>query len=159
MVLLNRLAVLGFSAVLAGCEFIHPPTAVDLEAEVVVHAVLAAGSTEAAVLLTGVGPEEEHLPGKTYAFGPGIEAISGAEVFLSSDAGTIRLEEAAPGARTCYAGYASPYGNEPAGVAGECFHTDPDSFHFVRRLEAHFHSRWHPVLSMTEKDKGVCLGL
>jgi hypothetical protein len=115
---LKRSVLLGVAVSVAGCGFVHEPTAVDVDEDpVVVHAVLAAGSDRAAVLLVRVGPEE-YLPGETYEYGAGIEPVSGAEVRLVAGSDTVRLSEAPAGLPACFGGASSPYGSDPPQTAG-----------------------------------------
>lgn len=72
------------AALAAGCEFIHPPTYVDGDPEqLLVHAVLTAGSDSAAVLVTRVGT------------GFGAAPIAGALVRVIGPGGQTVLAEAA----------------------------------------------------------------
>lgn len=90
---------------LAGCEFVHPPTAIGLEMEpVVVHSVLSGGSEHVTVLVTQVGPDTVGRPGEPSFIEPGIKPISGAEVAVIAGGEVVRLIENAVEHNSCLGG-------------------------------------------------------
>ena len=95
-------ALVALAGALGGCEFVRPPTDVDVEGStVVVHGVLNAGADRAAVLITRVRPSSEFVEGVAYPIEPGIDPLAGAEVWLGWGADSVRLTERGPGAGGC----------------------------------------------------------
>ena len=90
MAVLRRALVLLAALLLPGCDG-HPPTGMDVEASISVHAVLRAGSDTASVLLLRYEPGQEEP----------FRRLSGAGVRIASFRGTLHLQEAQQGFADC----------------------------------------------------------
>lgn len=89
-------------ASLAACDFVPPPTAVELEgAAVVVHSVIAAGSDTVRVLLTRVTPDAGWSVGGN-DFQQGVHPVSSADVRLITPEGPVSLTEEADVPVDCF---------------------------------------------------------
>jgi hypothetical protein len=93
MEILMRGAVLALAAALAGCDFVKPPTQIDLRRDrPVVHSVLAAGSDTVRVLVT--------LPWANPGT-PERVPVSGARIRIAGGGAEVELTEAPAGYSDC----------------------------------------------------------
>lgn len=103
-------------ATLAGCEFLHPPTYVQGDPnQLLVHAVLTAGSDSASVVVMRVGTGFARVPvagAQVRVIGPAGQATLPASAELDPCSGDHVPPEQASGATGCYAA-AFPGGVQP----------------------------------------------